>query len=85
MTERLRSVAREVVGEERLLESPQIMGGDDMALWLQKAPGCYFFVGARDEEKGSHYAHHHPMFDLDEDALPIAVEVLTRGVLEFLQ
>ena len=85
MTERLRSVAREVVGEERLLESPQIMGGDDMALWLHKAPGCYFFVGARDEEKGSHYAHHHPMFDLDEDALPVAVEVLARGVLEFLQ
>ena len=85
MTERLRSVAREVVGEERLLESPQIMGGDDMALWLQRAPGCYFFVGARDEAKGSHYAHHHPMFDLDEDALPIAVEVLARGVIEFLQ
>ena len=85
MTERLRSVAKEVVGEEGLLVAPPIMGGDDMALWLQRAPGCYFFVGARDEAKGAHYAHHHPKFDLDEDALPVAVEVLTRGVLEFLR
>ena len=56
-----------------------------MALWLQRAPGCYFFLGARNEAKGSHYAHHHPMFDLDEDALPVAVEVLAQGVLEFLR
>ena len=85
MTERLRGVAKEVLGEERVLESPPIMGGDDMALWLQRAPGCYFFLGARNEAKGSHYAHHHPMFDLDEDALPVAVEVLAQGVLEFLR
>ena len=85
MTERLRGVAREVVGEDKLLIAPPIMGGDDMALWLRQAPGCYFFVGARNEEKGSHYAHHHPQFDLDEDALPVAVEVLAAGVLKFLR
>ncbi len=84
MTERLKEVAAEVVGD-KVLVAPPIMGGDDMALWLQRAPGCYFFVGARNEAKGAHYAHHHPKFDLDEDALPIAVEVLAKGVLEFLR
>jgi amidohydrolase len=85
MTERLRQVARAVLGSERVLESPQIMGGDDMSLWLEQAPGCYFFVGAADPAKGSDYPHHHPMFDLDEEALPIAIELLSKGTLDFLQ
>ena len=85
MTERFRAVARGVVGEGRVLEAPQIMGGDDMALWLEQAPGCYFFVGAGDEAKGTHYPHHHPKFDIDETVLPVAVELLTKGALDFLK
>lgn len=85
MTARMRKVAAEVVGEERVLESAQTMGGDDMALFLQRAPGCYFFVGARNEALGADKPHHHPQFDLDEAALAVAVETLTKGVLEYLQ
>jgi amidohydrolase len=82
-TARLRAVARRVVGEERVVDAPQIMGGDDMALWLQRAPGCYFFVGARGGDASS-WPHHHPRFDLDERCLPIAVELLAAGVVDLL-
>ena len=82
-TERLRAVARRVVGADRVVVSPQIMGGDDMALWLQGAPGCYFFVGARGGD-ASAWPHHHPRFDLDEAALPIATELLASGVADLL-
>ncbi|CAN5754714.1 amidohydrolase [soil metagenome] len=85
MTERFRAVAHGVVGEGRVLIAPQIMGGDDMALWLERAPGCYFFVGAGDEAKNTHYPHHHPKFDIDETVLPLAVELLTKGALDFLK
>jgi amidohydrolase len=82
-TARMRAVAAGIVGGDRVLASPQIMGGDDMALWLQRAPGCYFFVGARGGE-ASGWPHHHPRFDLDEAALPIAVELLAAGVVDVL-
>jgi amidohydrolase len=82
-TERLRQVAIQTFGENKVIRSPQIMGGDDMALWLQKAPGCYFFVGSGNPEKASDYPHHHPKFDLDEAAFPIAIEMLTKGALEY--
>ncbi len=59
-------------------------GSDDMSEFLQAVPGCYFMVGSRNEEKGTHYQHHPPRFDLDEDALPIGVEILTRATLDFL-
>jgi len=85
MAERVREVAKGVVGEENVVALVPTMGGDDMALWLQEAPGCYFFVGARNEARGIHRPHHHPQFDLDEAALPVAVEVLTKGVLDFLE
>lgn len=82
-TERLRAVAARVVGAERVVRDDQQMGGDDMALWLQRAPGCYFFVGARGGEATA-FPHHHPRFDLDEAALPIAVELLAEAVIDRL-
>ena len=82
-TERVRLVARSVAGIERIETGSLIMGGDDMALWLQRAPGCYWFVGASGSE-ASAYAHHHPKFDIDEAALPLAVELFTKVILDAL-
>lgn len=80
---RVRHVAAGVVGEDRVVELQRMMGGDDMALWLQQAPGCYFFVGANGGE-ASAWPHHHPRFDLDETALPVAVEVLAAAIADRL-
>ena len=84
MTARVHRVAAQVVGAEHVLESARTMGGDDMACWLGEAPGCYFFVGGRNEALGADKPHHHPKFDLDERSLGVATETLTLGVLDFL-
>ena len=42
------------------------------------------FVGAHNEQKGAHYPHHHPRFNIDEDAMPTAVEVVARAAMNFL-
>ena len=42
-------------------------------------------MGTRNEEEGVKYPHHHPRFNIDEDALPIGVEVMARAALEFLR
>ncbi len=84
MTARMRLVAGTVVGEANVIESAKTMGGDDMSLWLEQAPGCYFFVGGRNPAMGADKPHHHPLFDLDEGSLQIATETLLRGLLDFL-
>jgi amidohydrolase len=84
ITERVREVAAAIVGADAVIDQPQIMGGDDMALWLQRAPGCYFFVGARGGD-ASAFPHHHPRFDIDEAALGIGIETLARSVLALLE
>ncbi|HEY4390447.1 MAG TPA: amidohydrolase, partial [Paenibacillus sp.] len=47
----------------------QIMPVEDFAYYLQQIPGCFVLVGAGNEEKGIIYPHHHPRFDIDEDAM----------------
>lgn len=85
MTDRFLQVAQTVVEAERIITPPLIMAGDDMSCWLQQAPGCYFFVGARNEAAGIDKPHHHPQFDIDERSLTLGVELLCRGALDFLQ
>lgn len=87
MTELIHQAAAASVGEEHVERSEAVMttSSDDMASFLNAVPGCYFIVGAHNNEKGAKYPHHHPRFTLDEDALPIGVEVLTRAALAFLQ
>ncbi|MGM8212053.1 M20 family metallopeptidase [Virgibacillus sp. W0430] len=53
--------------------APQ-MGGEDFAYYMMEKPGAYFFTGAKKE--GHCYPHHHPKFDFDEKALPVAAKTL---------
>jgi metal-dependent amidase/aminoacylase/carboxypeptidase family protein len=55
-----------------------------MWYFLREAPGSYFFVGSANAERGLNAPHHHPRFDIDEAALPIAAQLLAEVALEFL-
>jgi amidohydrolase len=78
-------VRRAIEGSDRctLVEMKPIMGGEDFAYYLQKVPGCFFFVGAGNEDKGAVHPHHHPRFDIDEDALSVGVEALLATYLQY--
>lgn len=53
------------------------MAAEDMSYILKRVPGVFAFVGAGNPTKGATFPHHHPRFEIDEDALAIACEVLT--------
>lgn len=56
------------------------MGGEDMAYYLQKVPGAFFFLGAAPDQPERVFPHHHPKFQLDERAVPLAMELFLRCV-----
>ena len=87
MSEAVRHAAESTVGAHAVDTGEEVMttGSDDMAYFLQAVPGCYFIVGAHNPDKGARYPHHHPRFNIDEDSLPIATEVLTRTALDYLK
>jgi amidohydrolase len=82
LAEFFRGVVRDVVGPKALIDAEPSMGGEDMAFYQEKVPGCYIFVGS--SPKGTMYPHHHPKFNPDEGVLPIATAVMTEAARRWL-
>jgi amidohydrolase len=80
-----RRAAVAVVGEQNVVSPEPTMGGEDMAIYFEQAPGCFVFVGSRNPAKGFDQPHHSPRFDFDEDALAIGTEFLVRVAEESLR
>ena len=84
MTQLAWRAAEETVGDGNVIESPLMMGAEDFSYFLENVPGCYWFVGSRNEERGLVWGHHHPRFDLDEAAIAIGIESMVRTTLSYL-
>jgi amidohydrolase len=78
--------AKELLGPERvvLIEEPS-MGGEDFAEYLRQVPGTYLRLGVGNKEKGIVYPLHSSKFDLDEDALPVGVALLSYLAAAYLK
>jgi amidohydrolase len=85
MAMRVQAIARQLFPDARIESGNYItMGSEDFAFMLEKVPGCFFFVGSANPEKGLDAGHHHPKFDFDEVALPRAAALMTATVVSLL-
>ena len=83
---RIAAVARQVFPEATIDSGDYVtMGSEDFAFIMEKAPGCFFFIGSANKEKGLDAGHHHPRFDFDEGALPRGAALMASAVAEFLK
>lgn len=79
------ALAPDVPGVEIVKETEPIMGGEDFSYYLQQVKGTFFFTGARNPKWEKDYPHHHPKFDIDEQALLIAAKVLGSATLTYME
>jgi metal-dependent amidase/aminoacylase/carboxypeptidase family protein len=84
MTDLARAAGAEIVGKENVTEVELTLGGEDMAYFLQKVPGCFFRLGTGNRSRGITYGNHHPKFDVDEAALPVGVAAMVNTAMKFL-
>jgi amidohydrolase len=68
------AVARRLLGDENVDTETRTLGGEDMSEYLDRVPGCFFFIGSAPE--GPHRPHHSPVFAIDERALAVGVVLL---------
>lgn len=59
-------------------------GGEDFAFYAEKVPAVFFRLGTSNGQPETSYPLHHPMFDLDESALPYGVAMLSAIALHYL-
>ncbi len=81
MTEVVRKCASRVVGEKNIVEPEKSMGGEDMAYFLERSKGCYYFLGAGGENTLS---LHNPKFNFNEQILATGVRIYLEVVSELL-
>jgi len=83
-TQVVRKVAHKIVGDS-VVEPYLTMGAEDFSYYLQKIPGCFFFIGSAlpDKELMS-VPHHCSHFDIDERALLVGTSSFVQLIFDRL-
>jgi len=84
MTEIAKKAARGLVRESDIVQTTPIMAAEDMAEIMNRAPGCYIFLGAAPPQSAPE-PHHSPRFDIDESQLPLAAALMAAMAVTFLE
>ena len=85
VTGALERAARRVIGEANIIKDWRSPFSDDFGLFMAAAPGCLLLLGTANPDKGITEIWHRPAFDIDEDALPVGVQIMSLAALELLQ
>lgn len=72
---------REAVGFDRVVAHLPQLGAEDFAAFSRRVPGCYLFLGIRNEAKGIVHMLHTPRFDVDEDCIELGVTAMSEALL----
>jgi len=73
-TDFMLSTARLEIGDDAVGLGQPVMASDDMSLFLEARPGCYFRVGIGLPD-GRPRPHHAPEFEMNEAGLPAGLRV----------
>lgn len=85
MVDLVKTTAEQLIGEKNIIEKKlPSLGVEDFAYFAQKVPGAFFYLGVRNEAIGIIHQGHSSLFDIDEDALPLAAALHTAIVLRYL-
>lgn len=86
MTQLVEEVAGEVLGGKENIENDvSVMLGEDFAEFARQVPAAFYFLGVKNEAKGSHYPHHNSHFNIDEDVLTLGAKMHILTALRYLQ
>jgi amidohydrolase len=77
--------ATEMLGEDKVIIRRPKFGSEDFAYFLERCPGAGFELGCSNEAKGITNMLHTPQFDIDEDVLPLGVELYLRLIEKYFR
>lgn len=78
--------AKKIIPEEDIIVmNKPVMGGEDMAYFLNEVPGTFFFMNNPQMVDGKYYPHHNSRFDINEKVLYRGAALLLQTVLDYLE
>jgi len=86
LTERMAPTLARVAGPGNLLPAALWTPSEDFALYQQKVPGMFFFIGVTPADRDPMTAprNHSPLFYADEGALPIGIRAMANLAVDYL-
>ncbi len=87
LTESMLPTLRDVYGAENVRAGDPITGAEDFSFYQQQIPGLFFFIGGRPNHVPAEEAipNHSPLFYVDEGALVLGVEAMSRLAVDYLR
>ena len=76
LTNKCAAFAKEILGEDKVKELPQLMTAEDFAWYSQKIPACFYRLGTSNPAKGIDSKQHTSSFDIDENSMKIGMETM---------
>jgi amidohydrolase len=73
-----------VLGAGSVVQTPQSLGGEDFAWYLESIPGALVRLGVRVPGSTASLDLHQPTFDVDERAIGIGVKVMAAAAINAL-
>ncbi len=86
LTESMLPTLRDVYGAANVRLGEPVTGAEDFAFYQEVVPGFFFFIGGRPADVPLDQAipNHSPLFYVDEGALVLGVEVMSRLAVDYL-
>ena len=80
----LETAAAQVLGHEAVTSTPQSLGGEDFAWYLESIPGSLARLGTRSPGSAADFDIHQAVFDVDEQAIGVGVRLMAATALTAL-
>lgn len=77
VTDNAKTLAKEFIGDAKILEIPYRMGSEDFAYYTHHIPACFYRLGVGNKLKGITSGIHTPTFNIDEDALKQSIGLMS--------
>ena len=87
LTERMAPTLKRVAGADKVAIAKQTTTAEDFALYEQKVPGMFFFLGIvpKGQDPSKAAPNHSPRFFVDEAALVPGIRALANLAVDYLQ
>lgn len=83
LTKLVTGTAPEVFKAQDSVLSYSCTAGEDFSEFSARVPSCFYFLGTGNPRKQTDIPHHNPHFNVDEDTLPLGVEMHVRTALGY--
>jgi amidohydrolase len=84
MTAYFQRTAQAMLGPGGFVTASQpSMGGEDFAYYLEKVPGCFFFLGVRPPGEETGFPLHSNHYNFNDAALPVGMRMFLALVMNF--